>query len=86
MLVVMLMIWLPNSLAHSILSWLACLGLALRLPRAIGPAEQVTYDGLHPLRKRGKAFAQVIADGGTVSWIFEHRDEARADSIHVAGQ
>jgi hypothetical protein len=56
------------------------------VPRAIGPAKEITHDGLHPLRKRGKALAQVIADGGTMSWILQHRDEARADSIHVAGQ
>jgi hypothetical protein len=70
-----------------ILSELSCLGVALRLSRTIGPAEEIAHDGLHPLRKRGDAFAQVIADGGTMSWILQHRDEARAaDSIHVAGQ
>jgi hypothetical protein len=83
--VILLMIWLPTILARGILSGLGCFGFALRLPRSIGPAKEITHDGLHPLRKRGKALAQVIADGGTMSWILQHRDEARADSIHVVG-
>src|SRR6266446_4519515 len=62
------------------------LPISLRLPRAIGPAEQVTYDGLHPLRKRGKAFAQVGADGCTMNWILQNSDEAREDSILFSGQ
>jgi hypothetical protein len=84
--VILLMIWLPSILARGILSGLGCFGFALRLRCAIGPAKEITHDGLHPLRKRGKALVQVIADGGTMSWILQHRDEARADSIHVAGQ
>ena len=84
--VILLMIRLPNFLTHGILSGLGCLGFALRLPRTIGPAEEIAHDGLHPLRKRGQALAQVIADGDTVSRILQNRDEARADSIHVAGQ
>jgi competence protein ComGC len=68
--VILLMIWLPSILAaHGILSGLGCFGFALRLPRAVGPAKEITHDGLHPLWKRGKALAQVVADGGTMSWI-----------------
>src|ERR1700719_1250254 len=61
--VILLMILLLSILAHGILSGLGCFGFALRLPRAIGPAKEITHDCLHPLRKRGKALAQVIADG-----------------------
>jgi hypothetical protein len=84
--VILLMIRLLIFLAHGILSALDCLGFALKLPRTVGPAEEIAHDGLHPLRKRGQALAQVIANGGTMHWISQHRDEARADSIHVAWQ
>ena len=80
--VILLMIWLPSILALGILSGLGRFGFALRLARTIGPAEEIAHDSLHPLRKGGKALAQVIADGGTVSRILQHRDETRADSIH----
>jgi len=81
--VILLMIWLPTCLPHSILTWL---GLAWRLSRATGPKEEIAHDGLHPLRKRGKAFAQVGADGCTMNWILQNSDEAREDSILIAGQ
>jgi hypothetical protein len=84
--VILLMIWLPSILALGILSGLGRIGFALRLTRTMGPAKEITHDGLHPLRKRGKSLAQVIADGGAVCWIVQNRDEARADSIQVAGQ
>lgn len=84
--VILLMISLPNFLAHGILPGLGCLVFVLKLSRAIGPAEEIADDGLHPLRKGGKALAQVIADGGAVIWILQHGDEARADLIHIAGQ
>ncbi len=84
--VILLMIRLPAFLSRGILSEPGCLGFALRLPRTIGPAKEIAYDGLHPLGKHGKALAQVIADGGTMSWILQQGDEARADSIHVPGQ
>src|SRR4029077_810188 len=84
--VILLMIWLPSILALGILSGLGRFGFALRLTRTMGPAKEITHDGLHPLRKRGESLTQVIADGGTVSWIVQNRDEARADSIQVTGQ
>jgi hypothetical protein len=84
--VTLLMIWLASILAFGILSGLGRFGFALRLTRTMGPGKEITHDGLHPLRKRGKSLAQVIADGGTVSWIAQNRDEARADSIQVARQ
>jgi len=84
--VTLLMIWLASILAFGILSGLGRFGFALRLPGAIGPAEEIAHDGLNPLRKRGKSLPQVITDGGTVSWIVQNRDEARADSIQVARQ
>jgi hypothetical protein len=83
--IILLMIRLPIFLSPGIVSELGCPGLALRLPRTIGPTEKIAHDGLHPLRKSGKALAQVVADGGTMSWILQHSDEARANSIHVAG-
>jgi hypothetical protein len=82
----LLMIPLSTFLARGIFSRPGCLGFVLRLARTIGPAEEIAHDGLHPLRKRGEALAQVIADGDAVIWILQHRDEARADVIHVAGQ
>lgn len=84
--VILLMIPLPTFLAGGILYGPGCLGFALRWQRNISPAEEIAHYGLHPLRKRGEALAQVVADGGPVSWILQHRDEARADAIHVAGQ
>ena len=61
--VTLLMMRLPIFLTHGILSGFGCLGFALRSSGAIGPEEEIAHDGLHPLRKRGKALAQVIADG-----------------------
>jgi hypothetical protein len=44
--VILLMIWLPSILARGILSGLGCFGFALRLPRAIGPAKEITHEAL----------------------------------------
>jgi hypothetical protein len=83
--IVLLMIGLSVFHAPCILSGFRCLRFVLRLVRTLCP-EEIAHDGLHPLGERGKTLAQVIADGGAMNWILQHRDKARADSIHVAGQ
>src|SRR5580704_3747201 len=84
--VILPMFWLRLVLAHGIRSGLGTFGFAFRLALAIGPAKKIAHDALHPLRERGKTLAKVIANGGTMSWILQHRNEASADAIRVAGQ